>query len=34
MYQELIKLKLQQDLDIELKHVENVIDFLNESNKD
>ena len=30
MYQELIKLKLQQDLDIELKHVENVIGFLNE----
>ena len=30
MYQELIKQKLQQDLDIELKHVENVINFLNE----
>ena len=30
MYQELIKTKLQEDLDIELKHVENVISFLNE----
>ena len=30
MYQELIKTKLQKDLDIELKHVENVINFLNE----
>lgn len=30
MYQELIKQKLQQDLDIPLKYVENVINFLNE----
>lgn len=30
MYQEIIKQKLQQELDIELKHVENVINFLNE----
>jgi len=30
MYQELIKQKLQEELDIELKHVENVINFLNE----
>ena len=31
MYQELIKQKLQMDLDIPLKYVENVINFLNES---
>ena len=30
MYQELIKQKLQMDLDIPLKYVENVINFLNE----